>query len=196
MAMTKYAIIILTMILSTQVYSQDDPYSEPVMSKKEQRKLAREKKKAEQLAEQAEYQKLLSELIEQRRFVLEADYVSWRAQSRHPVNSTLNFIIVDSADAVIQLGSPWGIGYNGVCGVTIDGSVTKYDVSVKEGKRGTSYSIMLYITTAVGPYDIQLWISGSGNADATVRGNFSGSLTYSGRIKSPAQSRVYKGSSI
>jgi hypothetical protein len=194
--MKKLICLILSVTIVTVTFGQDDPYSEPVMSAKEQRQLAKEKKMAEKEAEQAQIQQLLFEIINSRRFVLEADYVSGNTGVRQPVSSSINFILVDSLEATLQLGSPWGLGYNGVGGITIDGDVNKFEVTERQTKRGTSYNITMYISSAMGIYDIQFWISTSGSAEATVRGNYSGSVTYSGRIKPLKQSKIYKGSSV
>ena len=135
-------------------------------------------------------------MIQNHRFILEADYISGNTGRRYIVNSKLNFIMCDSTDAVIQLGSSTGMGYNGVGGITIDGRVTSYKLEEKQNKKGlTNYSITLYIASSLGVFDIQMWVSPSGSADATVRGNFAGAVTYSGKLVPLGQSRVYKGMS-
>jgi len=158
-------------------FSQYNPESE-ILSKKEQRKLAREHRLSEKHSEEEKRSEITEYMVQNQRFILEADYISGRTGSRYPVSSTLNFIFVDSTDAVIQIGSPSGIGYNGVGGITIDGRVTKYELTEKQNKRGTSYSITMYVMSSLGTYDIQLWVSQLGNADASIRGNFSGAVTY------------------
>lgn len=194
--MKKLLGLILSVTIVSVAFCQEDPYSEPVMSAKEQRQLAKEKKIAEKEAEEALMLEMLSEIISSRRFVLEADYVSGNSGVRQPVSSNLNFILVDSLEATLQLGSPWGLGYNGVGGITIDGDVNKFEITERKTKRGTTYNITMYVSSAMGTYDVQFWISTNGNAEATVRGNYSGSVTYSGRVKALKQSKIYKGSSV
>lgn len=189
----KTLFIILMIISPVFLFGQDESSS---LSRKEQRQLAKEKRKAEQAAEAEKQGEITALMLEYQRFVLEADYVAGKSGSRTPVNSTLNFVIIDSTDATLQLGSPWGMGINGVGGVTVDGNVTKYEVNNRENKKGISYNVTLYILTSIGTYDIQMWVSQSGRADATVRGNVSGHLTYSGNLVPLSQSRIYKGQSI
>jgi hypothetical protein len=185
---------ILTVIFfaTTTVFAQETE----VLTKKEQRKLAREKRQAEQEAQALKQQQLVEYMIETRRFVLEADYIGGKSGRRYVVNSNINFIIVDSTEATIQIGNNSGSGYNGVGGITVDGRITKFDVSERENKRGKSYNITLYVLSSVGQYDINFWIQQNGNADASIRGNFSGSVSYTGKIIHPANSRVYKGFSF
>jgi hypothetical protein len=189
----KFILLILLIISPGFLYGQD---GESSLSKKEQKALAKEKRKAEQKAEDDKQSAITALMLEYQRFVLEADYVAGKSGSRTPVNSTLNFVIVDSLKATMQLGSPWGLGINGVGGVTVDGKITKYELNKKETKKGVSYSVTFYVMSSFGSYDIQMWISQSGRADATVRGNVSGQLTYSGQLVPLSQSRVYKGQSI
>jgi len=180
----------------TQVVAQNDPYGKPLLSKKEERQLAKEKKIAEKKAEEAQMLLITKELIKSRQFVLEADYIAGRTGNRQPSNSLLNFILVDSLESTFQLGNNFGLMYNGVGGITVDGTVTKFELSERVTKRGTTFYIAMMLSSALGNYDIYWWINPSGNAEATVRGSFSGSITYSGKIKPLKKSRIYKGSSI
>jgi hypothetical protein len=188
----KIQVILFMLIFPVFLHGQD----EAILSKKEQKQLAKEKRKAEQQVENEKQREITSLMLENQKFVLEADYIADKSGSRVPVNSTLNFVIVDSTKATLQLGSPWGMGINGVGGVTVDGKITRYDLSVKENRKGVSYNVTLYIMSSIGTYDIQIWVSQSGSADATVRGNVSGQLNYSGKLVPLAKSRVYKGTSI
>jgi hypothetical protein len=188
-------LLILLIIMSAftnRIYSQ---YEEPVMNKKEIKALEKEKRQAEK-KEQEEYEKKLVEyMIDNKKFVLEADYLSGSSGSRIPVNSTLNFIVIDSNKVIIQLANSWGAGYNGLGGITLDGSITKYDIHKQEGKRGVSYSLTVFIMSSLGTYDIQFWISQNGYADASISGNTSGRLNYSGKIVPLKMSRTFKGQS-
>jgi hypothetical protein len=186
---------ITALLIPVLVIAQDNPDQE-VMSKKEKKELEKEHRQAVRATEELQLRQAVDSMISQRRFVLEADYVSGKTGSRVPVSSTLNFIIVDSAEVVLQLGSLSGVGYNGVGGITVEGNVTKYEMSKKEGKKGVSYSITIFIMSNLGVYDIQFWISSSGVADASVRGNTSGVLNYSGNLVPIYKSRIYKARAI
>ncbi len=192
--MQKRFILIIFVIVSATSFSQYSPELD-VLSKKEQRKLAREYRLSEKNAEAEKSRKITQYMVQSHRFILEADYISGKTGRRYMVNSRLNFIMLDSTNAVIQLGSSNGIGYNGVGGITIEGRITNYEITEKQNKKGTNYSITLYVTSSLGVYDIQIWVSQSGNADASVRGNYSGSVSYSGKLVPLGQSRVYKGMS-
>ncbi|MBN1951118.1 MAG: DUF4251 domain-containing protein [Bacteroidales bacterium] len=194
--MKTWFLILPGIFLLLPLSAQDNPYGEPVMSKKELRNMVKEKRIADRLAEEERMIKLTEELVSSQQFVLEADFIAGKSGTRQAVNSLLNFIVVDSLDGMLQIGSNWGVGYNGVGGITVDGSITKYEVSKKTTKRGTTFNIEMHLMSALGNYDIHFWITSTGNTEATVRGMYSGSLTYSGQIVPLNEARVYKGSSF
>ena len=138
----KTLLIFLMLIIPAFAFAQEESST---LTKKEQRALAKEKRNAEQEEEAKRQQEITSLMLEYQRFVLEANYVSDKTGSRVPVNSTINFIIVDSTQATLQLGSPWGMGINGVGGVTVDGNVTRYELNKKENRKGVSYNVTIYI---------------------------------------------------
>jgi hypothetical protein len=188
--MNKSILLFILIMLPIMAFSQDEG---EVLSKKEMRELQKEKKKALRKEEQEQQEAVTKAMIENHRFVLEADYISGKNGASRPVNSSLNFVIIDSLKAIMQLGSNNSSGINGVGGITLEGQVSKYTFTKLEKKNNNSYSVTLYITSSLGIYDIQMWVTPSGRATATVRGNVSGSLTYSGSLVPLGLSRVYKG---
>lgn len=166
------------------------------LSKKERKELAREERKAKRLEEEKKRKEWTEILLKQHKFVLEAEYVSGSNGQQFPVQSSINFVVVDSLKGVVQLGFPNGLGYNGLGGITLDGRISKYELKEKENKKDKSYTLLIYIVTAVGTYDISFHITSIGNASATVRGMYRGRLTYSGQIVPIGLSNIYKGSSI
>ena len=131
-------------------------------------------------------------MITSQKFVLEAEYLSDRSGSRVPVQSNINFIMLDSTVATVQLGSAMSAGYNGVGGTTVEGRVNNYKYT-KIGKKGNSYSVSMNFMSSFGNYDIIMMVNAGGYSDATIRGNWSGALSYHGKLVPLSQSRVYKG---
>jgi hypothetical protein len=188
----KQHLLLILAFLQLNIYSQDD---QQVMDKKELKALEKEKRDAEKKEIEENEKKNVAFMIENHRFVLEANYLSGRSGANIPVNSTLNFIAIDSAKGVIQLANSWGMGSNGLGGITVDGTVTRYKVTKKENKRGANYTVMMSLMTSLGMYDICVWSSQNGYADATITGLSRGSLKYSGKLELLGVSRVYKGHS-
>jgi hypothetical protein len=188
--MKRIVFILGVLLIPVFGYSQTD---QEALAKKQQKELIKEKRKAEKKAAEDSVKQVVAYMLENRSFVLEADYIAGRSGSRIPVSSNLNFIIVDSANAVIQLGSNNGLGANGVGGITVDGSVSRYELAKNENKKGISYTVTLFVNSVLGVYDIILWVSQEGYTTATIRGTTSGSLSYSGNLVPIETSRVYKG---
>jgi hypothetical protein len=132
-------------------------------------------------------------MVQQQRFVLEADRLRDKRGSTVNVPSTLNFIAVDSLDGVLQIGSNAYVGLNGVGGITVEGSVTGYEFKLNE--RNGSYNVKYFLRSPSGSYDVQMVVFGDGRADATVSSTWPGKLNYSGFLVPPGASRVWKGTS-
>ena len=135
-----------------------------------------------------------SQMIENRQFVLEADYLSNAWGYRVIVPSTLNFIRVDSTKAVIQVGSNNGIGYNGVGGITTEGQISNWKV-YKNDKR-KNFTVSMTVMTPIGIYDVVMFVGADGNSTATISGLQPGKLIYDGQLVTPQETRVFKGTSV
>lgn len=133
----------------------------------------------------------LDTLLNGKSFVLEADYLEDRFGVRVPVTSNLNFIQVNQSEGVLQTGSNWGLGYNGVGGVTAQGTIGTWEVSKNQKK--LSYTVHFSLFSNIGSYDIFLTVNSSNVASATITGLGPGRLTWDGHLEMLYNSRVFKG---
>jgi len=182
--MKRLVVIILLGILLFNASAQEE-----TLSKKQKREERREIKKFE--AEKNE--RIITKIIDDRKFVLEADYIKSKNGQTIPVTSNINFIMVDSVKAIFQFGSANTIGINGIGGVTVEGKITNFEVQKNE--KAKSYYIQLNIAATGGFYDIQLIITSTGNASAQINALSQHKLEYSGRLLPLQSSRVHKGMS-
>jgi hypothetical protein len=190
--MKRFIVVLLTSMLVLGAYSQEVSSVDGKTSKK----LTKEQKAEKKLKEAEEIAKMVDTMVVNRQFVLEANYLSNKTGARINVNSTINFIAVDSSEITIQLASMSGIGgSNGMGGITADGTISQYEIT-RTGKDKSGYNIHILAMTHVGTYDIFLYISPNGNTDATISGNTSGRLNYYGKLVPLQKSRVFKGMSI
>ncbi len=128
----------------------------PYTSKAQDVKLTRQEKKDLQKSELNANFHAIDTLLERRTYVLEADYLRNQYGLQVPVTSVLNFILVDSSRVVLQTGSNYRSGYNGVGGVTAEGKIQNYKV-VKDLKNLT-HSVSFSVMTNVGIFDIFMTI--------------------------------------
>src|SRR6056297_1996752 len=89
-------------------------------------KETREEKKKEKVEKYERLFQNTKNILESKEFVLEAHYLGNKYGQRIPVSSTINFIMVDSSEAVLQIGNTTGVGYNGLGGITTDGRITAW----------------------------------------------------------------------
>lgn len=133
----------------------------------------------------------LDSLLNSRQFVLEADFLQGKYGYMVSVPSALNFIKVDELTGVLQTGSDFSQGYNGVGGVTTEGNIGNYKIS--KDLKNLSYTATFNIVTNLGIFDIILNVSSNNNATATIRGSTSGRLTWKGHLATIDNSRIFKG---
>jgi hypothetical protein len=156
----------------------------------QQSKLTKEEKKELRKKEVETSYNNLDSLLNSRRFILAADFLQGRSGERIIVNSTLNFVKVIGETGILQVGSNTGIGYNGLGGVTAEGSIANWQLD-KNGKNHT-ISLRFSISSPLGHYDVLMNITVN-NTSAAISGLGSGRLTWTGHLESAEKSRVFQG---
>lgn len=151
----------------------------------------KEKKKQERKAREEMKYLRTGHLLDSMKFVLEADYLDNQRGTRVIVPSTLNFIKVDSGEAVLQIGRNAGIGSNGVGGTTAEGRISRYEVV--ENKKNRTYDVRMNVNSNIGNYDIFMMVSSDGSARATLSGIYPGKLVWDGDIVALDESRTFQG---
>jgi Domain of unknown function (DUF4251) len=149
-----------------------------------------EKKALEQSQMNANFQ-AIDTLINRRTFVIEADFLENQYGNRIPVTSVLNFIMLDSSKVVLQTGSNFRTGFNGVGGVTAQGRIQDYKVD--KNTKNLSYNVRFSVMTNIGIFDVLMTIYSDTNATATITGLRQGQLTWDGRFQNLYSSDVFKG---
>ena len=163
----------------------------PYSLKAQDVKLSRQEKRALEQAQMNANFNAIDTLLQRKTFVIEADYLENKYGAQVPVTSVLNFIMLDSTKAILQTGSNYRTGYNGVGGVTAEGKIQQYKV-VKDPKN-LSYTVRFSVMTNVGIFDVFITISSDTTARATITGLSRGQLTWDGYFQNLYNSDVYKG---
>lgn len=155
------------------------------------KQILKEKKKQERKAQEEQKYIRTGELLDSMKFVLEADYLDNQRGNRVIVPNTLNFIMVDSNNAVLQIGRNSGIGRNGVGGTTAEGIISKYEVSKNEKRK--TYDVRMNVNTNIGNYDVFMMVAADGSARATLSGLYPGKLVWDGDIVSLEETITFQG---
>ena len=136
------------------------------------------------------------EAVNAKKFTLEADRVVFKYGQTAYVTSNTNFVSVDGENAVVQVAfNIPAAGPNGLGGVTVDGTVSSYEV--KTDKKGTTFLSMNVMGTGISArLDISM-PKGTNSATVTISPNFnSNRLTLTGVILPSFRSSIFKGRSL
>jgi hypothetical protein len=149
-----------------------------------------EKKEAKRDIELFNFQ-VLDTIIENKSFILEADFLQNEYGGKIQVLPNLNFIKVDSSNGVIQTGSISNMGYNGVGGTTAEGSIR--GMKIVKNLKNLSFYLRFTLVSDIGIYDVSMTIYSNRSAMATITGLTRGKLVYDGRIENIYNSGFFKG---
>ena len=154
-------------------------------------KLTRQEQKAAKEAIRNAQFIYLDTLLRSKSFVLEADFLQNQYGDRIQVTPFLNFIQVNSSDIIMQTAANAGRGFNGVGGVTAQGTLISFKM-VKNSKK-SSYLLWFTVHSNIGSYDISMDVSSNQRARAVITGLSPGKIIYDGRLVSLKKSRTFKG---
>ena len=181
--MKKLVLIVILALSAPLVFAQSSVQN-PVQTKKEKREARLEK----------QFQ-LTKNILQDKSFVLESDFLQNRYGYRYPVSPMINFVKVEpNNEAVIQIGSHYGLGANGVGGVTAKGKITSWKLT--ENQKSDSFYVMMNVMTPIGIYDVNFSVMPDGQATARLTGLNGGRLTFDGNLVPADNSIVYQGWSV
>ncbi|MBQ8500687.1 MAG: DUF4251 domain-containing protein [Bacteroides sp.] len=182
--------LLLFGMVATVTYAQ-----ETRAERKAKRDAERAKLKAEeQVEDQISYEDAVAAL-KAKQFVLEADQVMFRNGQTAFVNSNTNFVLVNEERGTVQVAfNTVYPGPNGIGGVTVDGTVSGFEMSTdKRGNINCNFSIQGIGISA------QIFLTltdGDNNATVTISPNFNGNnMTLTGSLVPLSQSDIFKGRS-
>jgi hypothetical protein len=186
--MKTLTILCILLYTATAIYAQDTEKKQSNKEKKEIRKKQKE-------ALEAEMAKSIKLSIDSQQWVLEAYSLADKRGATIQVPSNLNFVAMNGSEVFIQIGSNAGLGANGVGGVSLSTTASRYEV--KQNPKNGSYFIKLYTTSTAGSFTIMMDCDSTGQTvSASVQGNTSQKVQYRGQLVPLKQSTVYKGRAI
>lgn len=185
--------IIIGIIAFMMALSINISNAQSSQDRKADRQRERWEKKQEKELQKLETQEKVTQLIKDQSFVLEADALYDRYRNRYNVTAN-NFIMIEGDRVVLQTSFPYGVGYNGLGGITINGKLIDYQVSGGDEK---SITISAQVSsTVLGHGVLTMNIGSSGFADATFSDNWGNRISFSGQIQSLEDSYLFEGMSI
>ncbi len=164
-------------------------------SAREEKKKEKAEKKAAKMKQDSINNDNLKIMVVSKAFVLEANTLYARTGQSFTLNSTTNFVGFDGKNSTIQLAFDQLVGWNGVGGVTLDGTIAKMEIV--DNKKGLGFTINATVRQKVGGAVTLIFrVSADGNARVDMSGSFGERISYQGRIVPLAETRVYKGTTL
>lgn len=163
---------------------------------KEERKAAKEARKAAAEKWDAEHFEIAKKALLDGAFVLEADQLIYPRGEVDNVSSITNFISMHDGKVVLQIAvMNYMPGYNGLGGMTVEGTPSK--IEAKSGK-GHSFTYRFNVMGVAISASIEIQLRGDGNnVSATIYPNFSSrKLIMRGKLVPTEASSVFKGTGI
>ncbi len=159
-------------------------------------KMSKEERKAAEKELNMRLFNQAKDAIENKCFVLEADRIMFKYGQSTYVTSTTNFVSVDDNKATVQIAFAGArLGPNGLGGITVDGTPSKYEIRYdKHGNLTLSMSVQgIGISAQV----LIRMSNGSNIATADINPNFnSNRMTMRGSIIPLENSNIFKGRSF
>ncbi|MDX1627672.1 MAG: DUF4251 domain-containing protein [Fulvivirga sp.] len=147
--------------------------------------------KKEQKKEQLEANiKVIKKAVRDSAFVIEADMLRGRHSRNIIVTPNTNFVKVNGDEIILQTADAFSIGYNGLGGVTIDGTIQTYEIFEDE------HSVRLTIqfsSPMLGFSTVDVVASANGTGRATLRTNVGGYVEFKGEFSLIETSSTYEG---
>jgi hypothetical protein len=177
-------------LLSILVFTCLSPAQETPKDTLSRKEIKKRQKEEKELLRQKQFEHM-SQLLENRTFVLEAEYIQDEWLNRFSVSSVINFVMVNADTLIGQFGAISAAGENGTGGETGKGIITTYKLSKKEKDR--SFFLAIGIVMPTRHIDIYIDIDASGAARADVVFYAHNHWIYDGNIVSMKDTKVVVG---
>lgn len=179
---TKFLLLAVIVFLAASLASAQDTE----LSKKERKRQERKELLSENL-------KTIKSAVKDSAFVLEVDNIRGRHTFTNFVNPNTNFIQVAGDEITVQTANNHRIGYNGLGGITVSGTIRHYEIYQDDASIRLSIQMS---STALGFSTVNISINASGNATADIRTNFGGYAQFYGEFATLENSSTYEGITI
>ncbi|MDW7692594.1 DUF4251 domain-containing protein [Flammeovirgaceae bacterium SG7u.111] len=157
----------------------------------ENKKLSKKERKALREQKTIENKKLKMDIINSKKFVIEAHTVYGSRGMSYQMSPTTNFVMLNEDKSVIQLSFMGIVGWNGVGGITLEGNTSRWEVI--EGKPNQSITVRLRTSGSTGSATMSLTIPAEGTVRAFISGDFGDKITFAGELVPLSESRVFQG---
>lgn len=178
-------VVIIIVFSVTNVFAQSSKERKEAKKAKKEAKIQVDKNKTVSLME----------IVESKKFVLEANTIYYKNGNSQVVSSNLNYVGFDGLNSTIELPIKELTGWDGVAGMTVYGKITKMEIiPYKDGVGFNVYSAVQ--NKGGGIVTLVIKVNSSGNARVDMSSSFGESISFHGNLIALDKSRVYRGTPI
>ncbi len=167
-----------------------------VLTKREKRQLEQLRKKKERSMKRKTSREYYTKLLKEKYFVFQADFLIGAHGESFVLSPDINFMSVNGNKVILQFGSNEAIGWNGVGGITVRGTLSNYQVHLGNKKNNLSLSTNLNLIGPGIPPGISLNVSDDGTAQLLVQPAGGNPFVVYGQIVSPKKANIFVGQSL
>ncbi len=183
------AVLLFGMLMSQPVIAQSN------LSKKEQRKIEKQKKKEAREKAELNLRAKYRELLKNKHFVFEGQKVYLPAGGNTNIATNVNFLGIKEGVVVVQFDFPGLNGPNGLGGVTAQGKLENWHFDPgKNAKQAMTASGQVSPRGSVNRIVFTLTVANNGLGDLQINMNNS-SFRMTGQVVSLEEAHIFQGSS-
>ncbi|MBN2615848.1 MAG: DUF4251 domain-containing protein [Bacteroidales bacterium] len=185
------SMLLMALFLSVQTAAAQNSQA---LSKKEKRHIEHLRKIKERNMQRAASRSYYMELLKNRYFVFQADYVIGPNGASFGVSPDINFFSLNGNKTTLQFGLNGQIGFNGLGGVTTTGTIQNFKFNAKSKKNMEISGILNLQQIDPGlPPHINLFVADDGTGELDIRLASGNIVTLYGQIVSPKKARTFVG---
>ncbi|VAW29561.1 hypothetical protein MNBD_BACTEROID07-1800 [hydrothermal vent metagenome] len=194
--MKKLIYIIGIFLIAGLVFAEVANAQNKGLTKKEKHRLEQLRKKKERSMKRTISREYYTKLLKEKYFVFQADFLIGPRGTSFVLSPNINFMSVDGDNVILQFGFEDAIGWNGVGGITVRGTLSDYQVHPGKKKNNLSMSSNIYLIGPGLPPSISLNVSDDGTAQLVVQPAGEPPFIVYGQIVSHKEAAIYIGQSL
>ncbi len=188
----KLYVILLTFVLSFSLTIPAAVAQDTILTKREQKKLEKEKARDNKAAIEAAGKEQISKLLAEKFFVFRASRLYGPQGQSFSVSPSVNFLAVIDSLVIVQVSSEQLSGLNGIGGVTFEGITYRYVFNKNEDSK-KPMTVKSRVKRVEGSPYFSISVMDNGQADLDLVLTRGGTIRMSGEIVDPRKAGIFKG---
>ncbi len=166
------------------------------LTKREKHHLEQLRKKKERSMKRAISREYYTRLLKDKYFVFQADFLTGPQGTSFILSPDINFMSVNGNKVILQFGLNGVIGWNGVGGITVNGTLSDYEIHTGEKKNNLTMRTNVNLIGPGLPPNISMNVSDDGTGQLIVQPAGGPPFIVYGQIVAPKKANIFIGQSL